>query len=132
MTLTRQKWLVGITGIGVLAVLLVLGGLVVKSRRSLNGAGPIRAALEGGWARLRIGMTREEVIALLGRSESECGPVMIDMEPGPAVMVSQEFWEYGWTDGLPAHSPSDRAYIVEFDLRGRLSAFREPRVGSGR
>jgi hypothetical protein len=132
MTLTRQKWLVGTTGIGVLAVVLVLGGLLVKSRRPLNGPGPIHSAPEEGWARLRIGMTRDEVIALLGRSESECGPVMTDMEPNPAVVVSPEFWEYSWTDGLPAQSPSDKAYVVEFDLQGRLSAFRKPKDGSAR
>jgi hypothetical protein len=76
-----------------------------------------------GWARLRSGVSREEVQALLGVSASQ-HPRREQLVPGWA---SPEVWEYGWSH-LPMGSGGQCPYsrTVYFDATGRLSAWREP------
>ncbi|MBU1853468.1 MAG: outer membrane protein assembly factor BamE [Candidatus Omnitrophica bacterium] len=78
------------------------------------------------WGQLQKGMTKEDVIALLGDSHSKTSPV-ITAESNKTSSVDKEYWEYNWTDGLSGvFGPSLRAYVVYFDGQGKVVSFREP------
>ncbi|MBI4219741.1 MAG: hypothetical protein HY682_06315 [Chloroflexi bacterium] len=118
-----------------MAVAIALGVLFLVSLRPLFGPGPIRSVSPGAWARLRVGMTKDEVVFLLGDAEVKSGPGKTEVAGRPALMTPElwpEFWEYNWTDGFPIFSPSDKAFVVYFDSQGRVSSFREPKRGSTR
>jgi len=66
------------------------------------------------WAQIQVGMTKQQVISLLGDSRSKMMPA-----------GKEESWEYGYTLGLiPLEAP--QAYIVRFGPEGKVSSFRSP------
>jgi hypothetical protein len=88
--------------------------------------GPIKAVKPTAWANMRVGMSKEEVIRVLGDSPSKGGPTTEEV-CGKKITIP-EFWEYNWTDGLAVISPSDKAYAVYFGPDGRVSEFRAPPI----
>jgi hypothetical protein len=79
------------------------------------------------WSKLKVGMTKKRVTALLGESGSRSGPT--EMEETD-VMWTPEHWEYGWTNGLSLFGPSSKAHVVYFGEDGRVASFRGPRENS--
>lgn len=84
----------------------------------------IKAVRPEAWAELRVGMTKKEVIKLLGDSPGKGGPNTLEA-CGKKVTLP-EFWEYNWTDGLAIFEPATKAYAVYFDAQGKVSKFRAP------
>lgn len=75
------------------------------------------------WSGLRAAMTKQEVASLLGESSVKGGPTTSDQ----GRILLAEFWEYGWTEGLPLLGPSPRAHVVYFGENERVIDFRGPR-----
>jgi hypothetical protein len=102
--------LAGLTAI-IVIVLVLLRGLPFLDPFQ---PGPGRGVAADKWSKLRIGMTKDEVTVLLDVAESETSSPF-----------TGDFWQYGWSDGV-AFRPADRAHVVFFDSRGRVSRLRTP------
>lgn len=81
------------------------------------------------WNDLEAGMTRSEVVALLGEPNSR-----VRLEQ-PGGRVARERWQYG-EDSTTAASPSglglappDDVFVVTFGADGTVADFRRPLVG---
>ena len=83
----------------------------------------ISPVTETQWRKVSVGMTKAEVITLLGPSQSHWGgdPITVNGR----VFPSGEFWEYNWTNGIPAFGPSPKTYVVYFDANGRVVRWRK-------
>lgn len=99
---------------------------------------PMREVNEEGWERLEIGMTKEQVIELLGespfqntKSRTNYNEYTKDYEYIEKGVYKLDYWEYNYSYGLlsPSHHP--KAYVVYFDENGKVSGFREPIQESG-
>jgi len=76
------------------------------------------------WAKLRVGMTKEEVQRILGEP-GQRGQISLTVNgkehKGP------EYWEYGWHEAWTLMGgPSDKAHVVHFDQTGQVESFRAP------
>jgi len=92
--------------------------------------GPIKGVQPEAWAKLQVGMTKQEVIALLGESDCRRGPGTREID-GKKEIMTPEFWQYTWTDGLNIFGgPSDKAHAVYFDSDGKVSGFRAPKTAN--
>jgi outer membrane protein assembly factor BamE (lipoprotein component of BamABCDE complex) len=127
MTFTLSKKTVLIL---VLLCLIVLGGGTVVYVRyfflqDMFREGPTKKVNLAGWQKLEVGMTKQQVISLLGDAASKRGPETTTMSD--RVTYDPEYWEYNWTSGIPilAH-PHPKSYSVYFDKEGRLAGWREP------
>jgi outer membrane protein assembly factor BamE (lipoprotein component of BamABCDE complex) len=85
---------------------------------------PIVSVKPEAWAQLRVGMSKEAVIHLLGNSPAKYGPST--MEACYQKINIPEFWQYNWTDAMNFGRPSDKAYVVYFDASNQVSRFRAP------
>ena len=101
---------------------------------------------EAHWSELRTGMSKEEVVCLLGEPSSKSDPM--EAEPNPdysplenavgSLFVKMIFdswferWHYGESEMFESLlSPSDKAYVVYFGSSGKVVSFRKPiRQGS--
>ena len=112
-----------------ISVLMVTGVICISCYTGTNlfKPGPIKSVTPEAWARLRIGMSKEEVIRLFGNSPSKSGPAAWEICYQKTNFP--EFWEYNWSDGLDFISPSDKAYVVYFDSSNQVSRFRAPLTG---
>ena len=79
------------------------------------------------WAQLKLGMTKEEVQNLLGEAPSKQ-----NIEPSDKSKLSdqtfREFWEWGFTYGILAPVPHEKAFAVYFDQDGKVSSFQSPQT----
>jgi hypothetical protein len=84
------------------------------------------AAVSGdAWRQVRTGMSKAEVVALLGDA-----PGQARYEPagaaGPEPAQPSERWEYGWVSAFGAPIPDSRAYVVWFGPDAKVSSLRGP------
>ncbi len=107
--------------LGARCVVVALGPLV------LLGCGTPRYA--SNWGELEAGMTRSEVLDLLG------APTTRTHIERPGGMIVRERWQYGETStstatptALGIASPED-VFVVSFGADGRVSHYRRPLVG---
>ena len=123
-----------------LALVIILPGCSVSEKTP---------QYEANWSRLKVGMSKEEVIELLGESPSRSIPGSTDSienfitfitdanlpEPIAQELADDNFfdnfryehWHYGkfgFLENLIV--PSDNAYVVYFNKDGQLVSFREP------
>lgn len=80
------------------------------------------------WSQLKVGMTKQEVVGLLGESLGKSGPTRLK-ERGLALVP--EHWEYGFGGGLSSFSPSPKSHVVYFGEDERVLSFRGPREDKG-
>ena len=96
---------------------------------------------QANWSKLRTGMSKEEVVCLLGESMSKSEPIKPEPNPDSSPLNDAigtifartifdswfERWHYGefeMFDNLL--SPSDKAYVVYFGGSQRVVSFRRP------
>lgn len=119
-----------------LALVIVLPGCSVSEKAP---------QYEANWSKLKVGMSKEEVIDILGESSSRSIPGISDFmenfitdanlpEPIAQELTNDNFfdnfryehWHYGTFDFLEnLIFPSDNAYVVYFNKDGQLVSFRE-------
>jgi len=75
------------------------------------------------WVELRIGMTKDQVVSLLGDPPCQHKRRVENEEKNE--IVSYEFWEYNFCSGALA-GPDPKAYVIYFDVEGKVSYIREP------
>jgi len=90
---------------------------------------PIMGVQPEAWAKLQVGMTKQDVIALLGESPCKGGPSTTEID-GKKEITRPEFWAYTWSEGLDLFGPSDKAHAVYFDSDGKVSSFRAPKTAN--
>lgn len=73
------------------------------------------------WRKIKIGMTKEQVIILIGNSPSQHS-----IPNNNDSCASSVFWEYGYQSLL---GPHEKAYVVFFNSDGLVSALQEPNDG---
>ncbi len=115
-----------------LVVLLFVGGFIYFHfffKLHLFEPGPIMGVQPEAWAKLQVGMTKQDVIALLGESQRKIGPTTTETD-GKKEIVMPEFWAYTWSEGLDIFGPSDKAHAVYFDSDGKVSSFRAPKTAN--
>lgn len=85
-----------------------------------------------GWEQIRLGLTQEEVEALLG-SRGHVTPAITVAPDTDDEAILPEYWQYEWgtvisfSDLLFSEpAPSDRAYVVWFNEEGKVIEFRPP------
>ncbi len=96
---------------------------------------------ETNWPQVKIGMSKHEVVDLLGESYSKSEPGKVGYDPNNtlfenavgAIIVKTilddwwERWHYGKFELFEnMFSPSDKAYVVYFDYQGKVVHLREP------
>lgn len=115
-----------------LVVLLFVGGFIYFHyffKFDIFKPGPIKGVQPEAWAKLQVGMTKQDVIALLGESPHKVGPGTTETD-GKKEIVMSEFWAYTWSEGLDIFGPSDKAHAVYFDSDGKVSSFRAPKTAN--
>ena len=112
-------------------VLLFVGGFIYFHilERNLFKPGPIMGVQPEAWAKLQVGMTKQDVIALLGESPCQVGLGTRETD-GKKEIMTPEFWAYTWTEGMDIFGPSDKAHAVYFDSDGKVSSFRAPKTAN--
>ncbi len=107
--------------------------LVLTSALGMSGCVTSRMFSEGpttkvnlaGWHNLEVGMTKEQVISLLGNAPSKSVPEI--MKESGKTIYFPEFWEYNYTSGLTLiPQPHPKSYHVYFDKQGRLANWGGP------
>ena len=115
--------------------LLVIIGVVFVFYQFFNpfsglfDEGPIKKVNLAGWEKLEQGMTKQQVIELLGDSERKSGPSKVTFGEGEEKeeISIPERWEYNYTIGISLFGGvHDKAYVVYFDKKGLLDYWREP------
>jgi outer membrane protein assembly factor BamE (lipoprotein component of BamABCDE complex) len=115
------------TTAGAIVILLIGGFIYLHFFFKIEKAGPIKGVQPDAWAKLQVGMTKQEVGALLGEAPSQLHAEDTETNyiTGTVTFTVTDFWEYTWQHGYDM-KPSDKAHIVYFDSSGRVSGFREP------
>lgn len=85
------------------------------------------------FAKIQLGMTKEEVLAILGEPDRiDPGPILYGplIEDSGKERVENEQWEYGdIAEGL-MRSPSHRAHVLWFDNTGKIVRKQDPYQGA--
>ena len=113
-------------------VLLFVGGFIYFHyffKLDLFKPGPIMGVQPETWAKLQVGMTKQDVIALLGESQRRVSTGTTEID-GKKEITRPEFWAYTWTEGLDLFGPSDKAHAIYFDSDGKVSTFRAPKTAN--
>lgn len=84
--------------------------------KSLFMEGPTTEINIEKWKSLKIGMTKEEVISLVG------SPPFQKIVDG----AIYEFWEYEYHASLLSDGPHPKAYVIYFNKDGKVAKMREP------
>jgi len=132
---TRAKRFVVVAAVLVAILAGIIGGICylgwnfrqgIAHRIAANVVGPhaTRCVETQAWTHLRIGMSREAVIALLGDAPSKRQSSSKSAGEDEAVKI--EYWEYNYASGVGASAPHPKAYVVYFDRTGKVSGFRPP------
>ena len=110
-----------------LIISLFLSSLLSCYNFEFLGEGPIKNVNLGGWEHLQKGMTKKEVIQLIGDSHSKIGPRVLETKE--TQYKSLEYWEYGWSKGIQdMGSVSDKSYIIYFDQNEQLLSWKAPKT----
>ena len=109
----------------------VMGGFLTDYFFKLNlsglfESGPAPEVDPAAWARMGVGLTKEEVIELRGSSGHVTRKQTGDFS-GKKFEI-EEYWEYHrhGSGFILFGGPDDRAYVVYFDDEGKVSSFRSP------
>jgi len=124
----RRRWLLRAAAVVLAASSL---GCVYRVNREANQVAQLLAQgmLHGhvtrgvereAWKRVRVGMTKREVEALLG--EAPCKRTTTREH----VANGQDWWEYGYASSIFAPAPDNRSHVVYFDSDGRVASISEP------
>jgi len=96
------------------------------------------------WSGLKVGMSKQEVIDLLGISPSRSEPIKFQRSPGESPLDTivgtviagwlldgwYERWHYGEFEMFEnLLVPSEEAFVVYFDSKGRVVRYRRPLTG---
>jgi len=73
------------------------------------------------WQQIRVGLSREEVLAILGEPATKMKP----NSPADAA-TNAEWWEYGYSSPVTNMTVDARAYAIFFDGSGHVTSFQEP------
>jgi len=77
------------------------------------------------WEQLRVGMTKDQVIELIGDASSKHKVAVGHDKNNVSKKIEQnEFWEYNSHSSLFG-GPHPRAYVIYFDSEGKVSFFRK-------
>lgn len=74
------------------------------------------------WAKVKIGMTKKEVVDVLGDSPSKH---VISVDSSKKKSNTLEFWEYEYRSSLLSE-PHPKAYVIYFTKEDLVSKIREP------
>ena len=115
--------------LGIISIVAILGfavsAYVWKQYQNLAHTilepGKIQTVNVDGWKMMKVGLTKGEVIKLLGDSASKR---QIDVNDD-GFSSTQQFWEYNYKSGV-FQGPDSRAYVVYFNSEGVVTSFREP------
>jgi hypothetical protein len=95
---------------------------------ALLGAAACESQYQDNWSKVRLGMTKEQVEALLGKPSSTYAARTEDGK----VVVAEDRWQYGdnlSTLATGAMFPAEahpRAWAIKFDAAGRVSSIQVP------
>jgi hypothetical protein len=124
----KRKWKRILIVFGTLVLIVLVGGFIYLKyffTLHLFEDGPTKNANLSGWTKLEEGMTKDQVISLLGDSWAKSGPGSFTL--GGTTNTTPERWEYNWKIGLGLFGQvHPKAYVVYFDQDGKLSSWREP------
>jgi hypothetical protein len=125
LNITKKKILI----LTLLCLVVFGGGAAVYYRyfflRDMFREGPTKKVNLAGWQKLEVGMTKQQVISLLGNAASKNGPGTMTMNG--ETTYDPEFWEYNWTAGLTLFPhPHPKSYHVSFGKEGKLASWGEP------
>jgi hypothetical protein len=122
----KLKWL--LFALVALIVVAALGGFIYFKyffTLDLFKEGPTTEVNLAGWQKLEKGMTKPQVVNLLGDSSVKYGPGTYTL--GGATNTTPETWEYNWTVGFSwLGEVHPKAYVVYFGDDGKLALWREP------
>lgn len=92
---------------------------------ALMKGGPAPKPDPKAWQRIRVGLSREEVLAILGQPATKMkqNPPADAAVPPSALL---EWWEYGYSSPIGTDAVDPRAYALFFDESGRVKSFQEP------
>lgn len=103
-----------------------LGDVVAEAfRDALMKGGPAPKPDPEAWQRIRVGLSREVVLAILGQPATK-------MKPNPPASAetrsnfSHEWWEYGYSSPIGTSAVDPRAYAIFFDHTDRVTSFQVP------
>jgi hypothetical protein len=122
----KKKLILGalfITAIIVVAFVIQVGHLRQNISKIIFDPGMSNAVNLDGWQKMKVGLTQDEVIRLLGDSTSK---KQISLK-GEHIMSTQNFWEYNYQSGA-FQGPNPKAYVVFYDSKGFVVSFREPLI----
>jgi len=122
------RWVMGAAAV---AIAGVSAGYVYRMKReadqvaNLLAEGMLHGYVAKGvaaeaWSRIRVGMTKEQVQALLGEPPNKKTTSL------EHVNDSQDWWEYGYVSSVLAPVPDNRSYVVYFSRSGSVVSFRAP------
>lgn len=121
----RTKLLVFVP-LGVFAALLLGGYVYLRLFFNPFSPGPVKGVDPAAWTKLAPGMTKEQVVALLGDAPCKSGTITITSEDGTEQFSPPEYWHYTWSNGIDFLGPPGQAHVVWFDGKGRVVSFRAP------
>ncbi len=115
--------------LGIISLVLIFGlsfaiyewKVTQNFAKGIFGPGKITAVNLDAWEKMRVGMTQEEVIKLLGDSPAKSKFTV----SGDSFSSTQHFWQYNYKSGI-LQGPHPRAYVVFFDSKGKVTSFRAP------
>ncbi|MBI2438194.1 MAG: outer membrane protein assembly factor BamE [Lentisphaerae bacterium] len=122
----KTKWILGSMA-GIVLFACLAGFIYFKYFFAIHlfEEGPTTKVTLSGWSKLEKGMTREQVISLLGDSSVKWGPGSFSI--GGDEYKTNERWEYNWTIGFSLFGQvHPKAYVVYFDDEDRLASWQEP------
>ncbi len=106
----------------------VAGAIAEGVLQQLQTPHKVAVVDDQAWQRLRIGMSKQEVVQLLGEAPRRVGPTSVVGGQPSAAETLPEFWEYGFVAAFGTPVPDARSYVVLFASDGRVTAFRKPTV----
>ena len=77
------------------------------------------------WKKIRRGMTKQEILAVVGEPRTKSGPSRITFLG--LVITRKEFWQYYGGSWSPLLGPSDGAYVVYFSSDDKVASLRKPK-----
>lgn len=92
---------------------------------ALRKGGPASKPDPKAWQRIHIGLSREEVMAILGQPATKTKSNSPD-GTGTRSNSSHEWWEYGYSSPIGTGAVDPRAYALFFDGTGHVTSFQEP------
>jgi hypothetical protein len=80
------------------------------------------------WPGVKLGMSKDEVVGLLGRPTEESRIAMVNSDGTSPMAI--EYWTWERKFGLPSlFGPSEESFVIYFDWQGRVRRCRPPIAG---